>query len=86
MGLNPVRLLGITMLVLALLCAWVARRDLDAGETKWFGWARLATLASRRDTPVRYWCAMILNIAIVLLFALVGAFAMRAGLYRLGRF
>ena len=86
MRFNPVNLLGLAMLALALLCAWVARRDLDAGETKWFGWARLATPASRRDTPVRYWCAMILNIVVLLLFALVGAFAMRAGLYRLGRF
>ena len=85
MRLNPVNLLGLAMLLLALLCAWRARLDLAAGETRWFGWARLAAPASRRDTPARYWVAMILNILLVLLFALVGAFAMRAGLFRMGR-
>ena len=85
MRFNPVNLLGIAMLVLALICAWRARLDLAAGETRWFGWSRLASPASRRDTPGRYWLAMILNIAILLLFALVGAFAMRAGLFRFGK-
>jgi hypothetical protein len=82
---NPVNLLGTALLVLALICAWRARLDLAAGETRWFGWARLAQPASRRDSPLRYWCAMALNIGILLLFTLVGAFAMRAGLFRLGR-
>jgi hypothetical protein len=85
MRFNPINLLGAALLGLALICAWVARRDLDRGETRWFGWSRLATPASRRDTPLRYWFAMFLNILVVLLFTLVGAFAMRAGLFHLGR-
>jgi len=85
MEFNPVRLLGFAMLALAFCCAWRARLDLNAGETRWFGWARLAIPASRRDTPVRFWAAMTLNIAVLLLFTLVGAFALRAGLFRLGR-
>ena len=73
------------MLVLALLCAWRARLDLAAGETQWFAWARLAAPVTRREQPVRYWLAMIANIAVILLFTLVGAFALRAGFFRLGR-
>ena len=84
MRLNPVNLVATALLVLALLCAWTARGDLARGETKWFAWARLAAPVTRRETPVRYWLAMIANIAVLLLFALVGAFAMRAGILRLG--
>ncbi len=83
MRLNPVNLLGLALLVLALLCAWSARRDLARGETQWFAFGRLVSPASRRATPVRYWLAMLANIFVVLLFALAGAFAMRAGLLRL---
>jgi hypothetical protein len=83
--LNPVNLLGLVMLALALLCAWTARGDLARGETRWFGWARLAAPVSRRDAPFRYWSAVGLNIAIVLLFTLVGVFALRAGLFRFVR-
>lgn len=85
MRFNPVNLLGLALLLLALLGAWIARRDLARGETRWLGWARLVTPASRQATPARYWFAMFLNILIVVLFALVGAFAMRAGLFRFGR-
>lgn len=85
MRFNPINLLGLALLVLAFLGAWRTRLDLAAGETRWFGWSRLASPASRRDTPLRYWFAMFLNIVLVLLFALVGTFAMRAGLFRLGR-
>ena len=84
MRFNPVNLVATALLLLALLCAWAARRDLSSGSTKWFGWARLANPVSRRETPVRYWLAMIANIGVLLLFALVGAFAMRAGILRLG--
>ena len=84
MRLNPVSLVATALLVLALLCAWTARVDLARGETKWFAWARLAAPVTRRETPVRYWLAMIAKIAVLLLFALVGAFAMRAGILRLG--
>ena len=82
MRLNPVNLIAMAMLLLALLCAWCARRDLDNGSTKWFAWARLPAPVSRRETPVRYWLAMSANIAVLLLFMLVGAFALRAGFLR----
>lgn len=82
MRLNPVSLVAYALLLLALLCAWTARGDLARGETKWFAWARLATPVTRRETPARYWLAMIANIGVLLLFALVGAFAMRAGILR----
>ncbi len=85
MRFNPVNLVATAMLLLALLCAWSARRDLASGSTKWFAWARLATPVSRRETPVRYWLAMIANITVLLLFMLVGAFALRAGFLRVGR-
>ena len=85
MRLNPVNLVAMAMLLLALLCAWCARRDLASGSTKWFAWARLATPVTRAETPVRYWLAMIANIAVLLLFMLVGAFALRAGFVRFGR-
>ena len=85
MRFNPVSLLSTALIVLALLCAWSTRRDLESGSTRWFAWARLATPVTRDESPVRYWLAMIANITVVLLFALAGAFAMRAGLFRLGR-
>jgi hypothetical protein len=82
---NPVNLLGAALLLLAFLGAWRVRLDLAAGDTRYFGWARIVTPATRRDTPVRYWLAMTLNIALVILFALVGAVALRAGLWRFAR-
>lgn len=85
MRINPVSLVALALLLLALLCAWFARRDLDRGTTRWFAWARLAHPISRRDTPGRYWLAMIANIGVLLLFMLVGAFAMRAGFLRFAR-
>jgi len=83
---NPVSLVAYTLLGVALLCAWTARGDLASGETKWFAWARLASPVTRRDSPARYWLAMIANIGVLLLFAVVGVFAMRAGFLRVGRF
>ena len=77
---NPVNLVAAALLLLALLCAWCARLDLARGETKWFAWSRLAAPVTRRESPVRYWLAMAANIGVLLLFALVGAFAMRAGI------
>jgi hypothetical protein len=79
---NPVSLIAYALLGLALLGAWAARRDLANGSTHWFAGARLAAPIRRRDTPLRYWTAMVANIGVVLLFALVGAFAMRAGILR----
>lgn len=83
MRLNLVNLVGLVMLGLALFCAWTARRNLESGTTQWFGWARMAAPVTRRDQPVRYWLAMAANIGVLLLFMLVGAFALRAGLLRL---
>ncbi len=85
MEFNPARLVSISLLLLAVFCAWIARRDLDRGETNWFAWSRLARPASRRAAPFRYWLAMLLNILVVLIFAVAGAAAMRAGFVRFGR-
>ncbi|MBI5771473.1 MAG: hypothetical protein HZA93_27105 [Verrucomicrobia bacterium] len=85
MRFNPISLLGLFFLLLALLGAWISRLDLARGETRWLGWSRLVTPASRRETPARYWAAMFLNILLVLLATLVGVFALRAGLFRFGR-
>lgn len=82
MRLNPVNLVGLAMLGLALICAWTARRNLASGSTPWFGWARLAEPVTRQANPVRYWLAMAANIGVLLLFMLVGAFALRAGILR----
>lgn len=82
MRLNLVNLVGLAMLGLALLCAWTARRNLESGTTQWFAWARLAEPVTRRDQPFRYWTAMAANIGVLLLFMLVGAFALRAGILR----
>lgn len=82
MRFNPVSLLSAVFLGLALFSAWLARRDLESGTTRWCGWSRLATPLSYRDSPVRYWLAMAANIAVVILFAFVGVFAMRAGFFR----
>jgi hypothetical protein len=79
---NPVNLVALAMLLLALGCAWCARRDLASGSTHWFAWARLAARVHRREQPVRYWAAMSANIFLLLLFMLVGAFALRAGFLR----
>jgi hypothetical protein len=78
--INPANLVGLVLLLLALLGAWRTRLDLAAGETRWFGWSRLPAPRRRRDSPWRYWVAMLLNIAIVLLVTLAGAVAMRVGL------
>lgn len=85
MRFNPISLLGLFLLLLALLGSWIARRDLARGETRWLGWSRLVTPASRFGTPGRYWFAMALNILLVLLATLVGVFALRAGIFRFGR-
>jgi hypothetical protein len=82
MRLNPVNFVGLAMLGLALICAWTARRNLASGSTRWFAWARLAEPVNRRDNPARYWLAMAANIGVLLLFMLVGAFALRAGIMR----
>lgn len=82
MKFNPVSLVAAFLLLLALLGAWLARRDLERGETRWLGWARLVAPVSRRGTPARYWGAMALNILLVILATLVGVYALRAGLFR----
>jgi hypothetical protein len=72
-------LLGLAFFGLALWRAWHVRRDLARGETRWesalFG-GRKPIVFQR--TPVRFWCAILVNALVVLLFALVGAVAFRA--------
>jgi hypothetical protein len=76
---NWLSLVGIGFFAFALWRAVQVRRDLASGETRWeralFGGREPIYRAS---TPVKYWCAIILHIAIVFLLALVGAVAMRA--------
>ncbi len=85
MRFNPVSFVSVAFFLLALLCAWFTRRDLESGTTRWCAWSRLAAPLSRWDSPLRYWLAMAANIAVVILFTLVGVFAMRVGLLRLIR-
>jgi hypothetical protein len=72
-------LLGIGFFLLALWRAVRVRRDLASGQTRWetalFGRAEPICY---QDTPVRFWCAILVHTTIVLLFALVGAAAFRA--------
>ncbi len=79
---NILSLLGLAFFGLAVWRALRVRRDLASGRTKWE-----SALFGRRtpivyhDTPVRFWCAIVVNILIVLLFALVGAAAFRASAF-----
>ncbi len=76
---NFLSLFGLGFLALAVWGALRVRRDLASSVTHWeralFG--RGAPI-SRWDSPLRFWCAIAVNTAIVLLFALVGAVAFRA--------
>lgn len=72
-------LLGLGFLVLALWRAVRVRRDLATGQTCWdpalFG---RGTPILYVESPLRFWCAIAVNTAIVLLFTLVAAVAFRA--------
>lgn len=71
-------LLGLGFLALALWRAVRVRRDLASGQTRWdpalFG--RSAPIVYVQ-TPLKFWCAIAVNTAIVLLFTLVAAVAFR---------
>lgn len=79
MEINWVSLIGIGFFVIALFRAYRVRRDLATGETRWdralFG---RGESIFRAQTPVRYWCAIAVNTAIVFLIALVAAVTFRA--------
>lgn len=83
---NWLSVIGIGFFVLALWKAVQVRRDLASAQTRWeralFGGREPIY---RAETPVKYWCAIALNIAIVFLFALVGAVALRAMSFYLRR-
>lgn len=78
MRVNVLSLLGLGFLLLAIFGALRVRRDLAASETHWeralFG---RGVPISRWQSPVRFWCAIAVNTAIVLLFALVASVAFR---------
>lgn len=72
-------LIAYAFLALALWRALRVRRDLERCETRWdralFG---SGAAISRAEQPLRYWCAIALNTAVVFLLALVAAAAFRA--------
>jgi hypothetical protein len=76
---NFISLIGVAFLTLALLRAVRVRRDLASAETSWdralFG---KGETISRAESPIKYWSAIVANIAIVFLLALVGAVSFRA--------
>ena len=79
MPFNWSSLVGLFFFAIAAYRAWRVRRDLETGETRWdralFGRGEPIL---RFRTPVKYWCAITVNIIIVLLIALVAAVAFRA--------
>ena len=60
------------------------RRDIAKEETQW-GRALFHRSAPvrRADSPLRYWAATLLNVAVVLLFALAAVLILRVGVLRL---
>ncbi len=84
MRLNLFKFLGIAFLLLTLFMAWRTRRDIANEETQW-GRAIFQRSAPLRrfETPLRYWAATLLNVAIVLFFALASVLILRVGILRL---
>ena len=76
---NLLSVLGIGFALLALWRAVRVRRDLASGETRWetalFGRGQRIHY---QQAPLRFWCAIGVNVLIVLLFGLVAAAAFRA--------
>jgi hypothetical protein len=86
MRINFLSLLGIGFFVLSLFSAWRVRRDLASTQTRFEpALFRSRTPISRETSPVRYWLAIALNTALVLMFALVAVFAFRATALRIVR-
>lgn len=84
MRFNFFKILGVLFLLLTLFIAWRTRRDIATEETQW-GRALFhrSTPIRRSDSPLRYWVATLLNVAVVLLFALAAVFILRVGVLRL---
>ncbi len=78
------KFLGIAFLLLTLFIAWRTRRDLAKEETQW-GRALFQRSAPirRHESPLRYWLATLLNVAVVILFALAGVLILRVGILRM---
>lgn len=83
MRLNLFKFLGVAFLLLTLFIAWRTRRDLNREETQW-GRALFQRSAPirRAESPLRYWLATLLNVAVVILFALAAVFILRVGVLR----
>lgn len=84
MRFNFFKILGVLFLLLTLFIAWRTRRDIATGETQW-GRALFQRSAPLRrlESPLRYWVATLLNVLVVLLFALAAVFILRVGVLRL---
>lgn len=78
------KFLGVAFLLLTLFIAWRTRRDLAKEETQW-GRAlfQKSTSIRRYESPLRYWFATFLNVAVVILFALAAVLILRVGVFRL---
>ncbi len=81
MRFSFLKILGLAFLLLTLFIAWRTRRDINGEETQW-GRALFNRSAPirRAESPLRYWLATLLNVAVVLLFALAAVFILRAGM------
>lgn len=77
-------LLGLGFILLAAWRAVRVRRDLARGETRWERavviWASPQPIF-RRDEPGRFWCAIAVNVVIVLLLTLVAAASFRVSAF-----
>lgn len=84
MSFNIFKILGLCFLALTVFIAWRTRRDIATEETQW-GRAlfHTSTPIRRAESPLRYWLATVLNILVVLLFALAAVFILRVGVLRL---
>ena len=84
MRFNFFKILGVLFLLLTLIIAWRTRRDIATEETQW-GRALFHRSAPirRSESPLRYWAATLLNVVVVLLFALAAVFILRVGVLRL---
>ncbi len=86
MRFSPFTLLGLAFFLLAFFGGLRVRRELEAGVARWLSSLfRRSAPIHRAATPLRYWFAVMVNTAFVLLFALAAAFALRVGFLRFAR-
>lgn len=79
------KVLGIGLLLFTLLMTWRTRGDLQREETQWGRALFYQSKPLRRsESPLRYWLATALNVAVVILFTLAAVFMLRAGVLHLG--